>query len=326
VSSRERLYGGARDVRVEAYARLGALGTAESLAAVARLEARARAHTLTPATVPLGMWTSASWHCAGTVVAPLARVRAANGLSYAIIHSTLLGGNDYYLIFTRTPDKPETWSRPRLLGQSLPAYDGTQEIRLQVKDRNTLYFIWSPKITTPAPAAMIPGLEIDLPAVLKDTDRDGWTDMEERRLGLNPAKADTDGDGIPDGMDVCPNYAPARGEDADEDAQILRRAIFAAYGLTDAREMLIVEPPNTRRVQAWGLRGPIIFRETQRDRSKDVSFGGIYVFWSVTRNNDTAQVVVGDYIGPEAAGSQVFVLRKIAGAWYVIERKFGSVS
>ncbi len=38
----------------------------------------------------------------------------------------------------------------------------------------------------------------------RDTDNDGMTDITERHLGLNPAKADTDGDGLIDGRDPLP--------------------------------------------------------------------------------------------------------------------------
>jgi len=41
------------------------------------------------------------------------------------------------------------------------------------------------------------------PGALADQDRDGVTNLEEYRLGLNPAAADTDGDRLPDGWEVA---------------------------------------------------------------------------------------------------------------------------
>jgi hypothetical protein len=48
---------------------------------------------------------------------------------------------------------------------------------------------------------------LSLPEIERDSDRDGWSDIEEARLGLDPHNPDSDIDGIPDGSDVCPNYA-----------------------------------------------------------------------------------------------------------------------
>lgn len=49
----------------------------------------------------------------------------------------------------------------------------------------------------------------DLADVFRDRDSDGLTDIAETRLGLDPARADTDGDGRDDGADPVPLTAPS---------------------------------------------------------------------------------------------------------------------
>ena len=60
---------------------------------------------------------------------------------------------------------------------------------------------------------------IDPAAVFGDADRDGLTDKTEAAFGTDPKRADTDGDGVPDGRDPAPLASPvpdARGTPVDE--------------------------------------------------------------------------------------------------------------
>jgi len=177
-------------------------------------------------------------------------------------------------------------------------------------------------------------LEIHLADVLRDTDQDGWTDLEEQRLGLDPNKPDTDGDGLADGMDPCPNFAPPKGVETNENARILQKAIFATFGLSGSRYLLIAGPgaeripdPTSEKIQVWGYLGPIIYREdTGGSWRNDHGYGGIFVCWRVTRTGDEAKVTLLDYEGPLAGSSQDVLLKKIGDKWYVVGRQFGGVS
>ncbi len=55
-------------------------------------------------------------------------------------------------------------------------------------------------------------ITIDLETLSKDTDADGLTDIEEAKLRTNPNDPDTDGDGIPDNLDMNPRYNLPRTE------------------------------------------------------------------------------------------------------------------
>ncbi len=333
------LGGSAKDLRTAAYARLGALATPASLAAVQRIEQQARGQPIAPRSVPIGVWTHPGWHFGDWEVVRLAQTKASDGRTYAVLVSSLLGSDDLFLISTTTPDDPASWSRPVLVSKHGQVFLNIQQPRLKVvnEDLLELTYFHDPPLppdfieryqargtTTPKPGEQ--RLEIRLSDVLRDTDRDGWTDLEEQRLGLDPNKADTDGDGLADGMDPCPNYAPPKAAATNEDAQILQKAVFATFGLSGARHLLIVQT-NSPKVQILGYAGPIIF---QQDSVSDWwarhGAGGIFVSWDVTRMGDEAEVRLSDYVGPEAGGTQGIHLKKIRGQWFVVRRQFGKVS
>jgi cell wall-associated NlpC family hydrolase len=79
--------------------------------------------------------------------------------------------------------------------------------------------------TTPAAATAIPPVALGGP----DTDRDGLSDALERRLGLDPTRADTDGDNLADGHElVSSDTDPHKG---DSDGDRLGDAFELARGL-----------------------------------------------------------------------------------------------
>lgn len=85
------------------------------------------------------------------------------------------------------------------------------------------------------------GLLIELPlATLRsDADDDGLTDIEERRIGLDPANRDTDGDGMPDGWDPLPLTPVIRQQEPWKQAlamQILEKIIG------HEREAIMIQP------------------------------------------------------------------------------------
>jgi hypothetical protein len=298
--------GMAKLLRGAAYAQLGNIGTAESLAAVERIEQSMAETPLTPSTAALDVWPSVGWHMSDVEQTPLATAVAPDGTTYAVVIASLLGGNDFFLLSTRTPQNPQSWSRPKLLGPP-PRRDGRPAASLMFRGPATLVL-----------RAFGVEMQFALEEIERDSDGDGWTDLEEGRIGINPHASDTDGDGIPDGRDVCPLYAAPGARASDDTAAILQKAIFAAFALTGSRQMLYVTP-STPPVHLAGYGGPIIF---DRAIPRDASSGGVYVSWKIRDRSATDAVVeVTDWEGLLAAGGQDVFLKRVLGKWTVVAVK-----
>jgi hypothetical protein len=313
-----------QDLRTAAYARLGALGTKESLAAVERVERKAKEHRPAPGTVTLDTWHHPCSHFADSALQPFVQTESDNGTTYALVRSTLLGGQDLFLISSNRPEDETGWSRPRLIPGT--TYRGIHKPSLSTSGKDVLVLSFTRDTPVSSYSLGRHELEISVPDVLRDRDRDGWTDFEELRLGLNPKNPDSDGDGVVDGEDTCPSFAPPADHDADEEIEILQKAVFATFGVSDSWHLLIV-PPQSRKLQVWGYRGPIIYLAGNRQSwQKKHPQGGVFVNWSVSRDGDEARVTIGDYQGPEAAATQHVLLKKLDGRWVVVERRVWKVA
>ncbi len=111
---------------------------------------------------------------------------------------------------------------------------GGDALNLAVGRRDpSAYFIYP--VATVAPGAPKPGLYIHIPLaeLMRDSDRDGLTDIAEQRLLLDPHNPDTDGDGIPDGADPMPNVPQqsAAAEDHKALIAVLQRFFHVPFGL-----------------------------------------------------------------------------------------------
>jgi hypothetical protein len=290
-------------LRVAAFARLGAIGSADALAAIARIEHSLAERPLTPATEPLDAWPTVAWHVADAgMEQPMAAAPRRDGVTYAVVAASLLGGTDLFLVATRTPADRASWSRPKLVGPLA----GAIEI-----DRGTLAWRGPRTLVFTADRDVV---QIAIDDVERDSDADGWTDLEEARIGSNPHSADTDGDGIPDGRDVCPLYAKPPG--ADEASQVLQTAIFGAFAMTGSRQLLYATP-QTPRVHLSGYGGPIIY-DRAIPKSGDGN-GAVYVSWKImSRTENDAVVELTDWEGMLAAGGQDVTLKRTAGRWVVV--------
>src|SRR5262249_13548994 len=153
--------------------------------------------------------------------------------------------------------------------------------------------------------------------ITRDSDGDGLSDIEEERLGLDPHNPDTDGDGVKDGEDICPNL-PQKGTPADEDSELIQNAFFAIYGISESRQMLLVNP-ESKPVHLWGYGGPIIYDSKTNPFQKRHPEGPVTVAWTVkSKTKDSAVVTISDYEGPLAAWGCEVELKKILGLWVVV--------
>jgi hypothetical protein len=327
----------AKDLSIAAYVRLGNLGTPESLAAIKRIETEARKIQPAPTQSTPGDFIHPGWHFSDSELSPIAQVQNANGITYAIICSSLMGDLDLFLISSRTPADASTWSRPLLIPDKV--YRGIKEPQLTADgDELVFSFVQEPPpgralmegTLDPGPAAPAMGRQqwkLSIKQIETDSDADGWTDVEERRLGIDPNKQDTDGDGIADGRDVCPNFSLLDEDKNDDEIKIFQKAVFVTFGLSGSRQLLLVDS-SVKHVHLWGYAGPIIYGQNIKSWSEKHQYGAVYVSWRIRKRASNGDVVVEivDYEGPLAAGGQDVRLRKINGEWVVISRRTTWVS
>jgi Bacterial TSP3 repeat len=172
--------------------------------------------------------------------------------SYRLEPSSELGDAGYRLVLKRGAAKPADVS----LGFSeMRPYVIVADTRLQLLDGDTLRLradireIDDKSITFPPVALRAKRerqnvlLTCSLPELMKDSDGDGLTDLEESRLGTDPANADTDGDGLRDGDDPTPLGAAKPSTPEEEVWVAAMKNVVASY----ARDgMLLAETKGPR--------------------------------------------------------------------------------
>jgi Bacterial TSP3 repeat len=315
------LHQSAKGFRSQAYARLGAIGSAESLAAADRIEARARRWRPNEDGFSEGVIPHPGWHMSNGVMT--SNVRATmGGMTYAVFVDYLFGGMDLLLVSSKNPDK-SLWSRPHLV--PLKLYRGMHSMTLAPGEKKDVLILSFTQDEPPkraimegtrdpgatAPAIGPQSVEIDLATVLHDSDGDGLTDAEERRLGLQPRAVDSDGDGIRDSEDTAPDFAAP--ERVSEDALLLQKAFFATFGISESRYTMFVDAIRSTPIQPWGFRGQVIYNVHPTE------YGAVSAGWKIAKRDDTTAVVeLFDGEGPLAAGGVNVRLEKKNGRWTVV--------
>jgi hypothetical protein len=314
----------AKELRSQAYARLGTIGSRESLDAVDRIEAAAHHWRPNEPRFAEGVLPHPGWHMGNNVVTT--NVRATqDGITYAVFIDYLFGDMDLLLISSPHPEDKKGWSRPHLL--PLKIYRGIHDMALAPGTRKGTLRLSFTQDAPPGRAVMEgttnPGetapklgmqtLEIDLDRMLRDSDGDGLTDVEEARLGLRPDSADTDGDGLHDGDDSAPDFAMRSGKSSADFLVVLEKAFFATFGISGSRYSLFVDGTKSTMIQPWGYRGQVIYGVHPK------TYGAVSAGWKIRQQTDsTATVEVWDGEGPMAAGGVDVRLEKKRGTWYVV--------
>lgn len=169
--------------------------------------------------------------------------------------------------------------------------------------------------------------------IRKDTDGDGLTDLVEARLGTDPKKADTDGDGLNDAIDPCPNAASRVLGDTE---QILS-ACIEAWLFTAKRETpVVIFNPEVAPFELYNPQGLLLWRRGKKQDSwkslADSGADAVSFYYPIrsylpknqliefSADHQTARVVLN--VIPDGCvdtESGMYFLRKIDGAWFVVD-------
>jgi hypothetical protein len=128
----------ASSLRGVAYVRLGAIGSADAVAAVSRVEARSAAASMLAEPVSLERRPHAAPHFSDGTLAPLVTATLPSGTVAGLLRANLLGGDDLFLIRGRDGGR---WSRPRLIDRRYSA--GPDPPELQAVSETELRFRFS---------------------------------------------------------------------------------------------------------------------------------------------------------------------------------------
>ncbi len=180
------------------------------------------------------------------------------------------------------------------------------------------------------------------PAISTDTDKDGLTDLEEKRLGTDPRRADTDGDGVLDGVDPWPNAAP---RPLTETEAIVAAVYEARYHFDDSEGVAVLSmPKGTKPLEFVGRRGIVMFDENAGGPRFESSLEQCYehgvAFISVsgvregrspsllTWNADhtEATLIISTYFGGLNGTGYEATVRKFGDTWVVITMHMAFVS
>lgn len=340
-------------LRTVAFLRLGVLGTPKSLTAIDRIEQQAK-NTFTsvcPATIDLRKpWMHPCWHYQDSEIKPLIQTKGTNGKTYAILCMRYLGNFDRELLLASSMSPAKgIWTRPLLISDSPPGSNkprspreldtgeikdpiltatGDDQLRFSFTKETMLFNPRTPPFDANKESAWVfeksqfekVEINISLTQVSKDSDGDGWTDIEEARLGLNPNQADTDGDGIKDGVDITPDYAAQPGDSQSDEVAVIQQAVFVNFGLTGSHHLLLVDA-KSRKIQLWGYAGPILYGQDLAKWVKDHEPCAVFVHWEAKVAGDTATVKIMDGSGSLAGGGIEVTLKKKNGKWTAVDRK-----
>jgi hypothetical protein len=307
-----------RDSAGTAYARLGQLNTAAARRAIARIESAARDVAVD---LPRAVLDDRYGHRPGESD-PVKTVKAPDGCEYSFLYDRLVG---FAMALTWRKSAADPWRRPVLL--PLELRDGqrffeTVQLTTHPGGRIDIEYEEVPWRFSPDNPTFRPvrrSLATSLSDLARDSDADGWTDIEEQRMGLDPRNPDTDGDGIPDGRDQCPNWRSRNAAPADETEIILQKTALALFGLPGAERFeLLLAGPNAHRISLIGLAGPLVYGRATDAKSAWGS-GACWVDWRIVRRTATeATVEFTRATGDQAGRWYEVYLYKQGGTWVVV--------
>jgi hypothetical protein len=216
--------------------------------------------------------------CVMSVDTPFSSSRSVStpdGKWLAYISPTLGGRSDVWLAGLSGGDLHGPWFTGRTVPGRIElqfldeASDGTLVLESVERECEGCYLEEEDKPTSGKPDETT----LDPALLARDADKDGWTDLAEQRLGTNPKKKDTDGDGRRDPKDPAPMASTKLGSKLTGRQEILSAAVFALLGFGDSDEPLFVLGSPAVNLPYEGYPAAILHASPERGRSLQKTLG-----------------------------------------------------
>jgi hypothetical protein len=282
-----------RKYKKEALCTLAQIGTKEAIDAISEFQSWAVARRTNPPPFGFGRHDYPIDHFSPMDIQAAHEARSADGTTWALFQRPYQAWRDDWFLTTSKDRK--SWTNPVLLGQ--------------LKD----------------PQAVLHDLAAvkrKLDEFLLDEDKDRLSDLLEARLGTDPAKADSDADGTPDGADANPpTPAPKNKEALDEQAEMRQAAFLVQYATSNSTDVVYVTGKDIRAQEFLGYAGWLL--PLEKPRMGFVNLTGI----EIKKTSDTtAEGWINDYEANMAAAGFEFKLEKKQGKWVVVSMRLGVIS
>lgn len=319
-------------VRMQAYWHAAGTGGEAGLAAV--LKERRTREVLPPVAERLELGDMGKSPRDRKMSTLLEEAKDATGKSWGLVQSGVLASRGDLWIVEKSGDK---WINPIFLGVTL---DGVSNWAKPKPAERTVAGQTAAQVKAGGWKKLIPPDS----SLTKDDDKDGLTNIMERRLGTDPAKADMDGDGDLDGVDPMPNAADAPKTDAE---QILAAVMEARYHFNERNWPAVLSAEaDGKPFEMVGWRGPVIwaiggrswegeleqcyeqgvgfisFHEVSKDKS--LPWADRCIKWDGTKTY--ARVEIATYYGGLNGTTYGGVVKKFGDKWVVIAMSMTSVS
>ena len=278
----------------------------------------------------------------GTSTKVVGEKTATDGRHWGLLQSGILGNSGDLWIAEKVDG---LWTSPYFTGASF-----RNEGRMVKNNRKELEERFEGKTVKELVAGAWFEAFVTNQTIRLDADGDGLTDLVERRLGTDPKKADSDGDGDPDGVDPCPNAA---GEPQTDLGKVLAAAFEARFHFNNSDgPALITMPSEMQPFEFIGRNGPVLwtddkhFNEFQALRdsygsgialisfhsgdpihkvdTKPTKWEDQMVTWNKERTE--ASFILSTYFGGLNGTGYRCVVRKFGNDWVVVDMHMEYVS
>ncbi len=303
------------EIRNEAYTRLGAHGPDARAAVLA--QRRTKVENLPTLEQRMNL-RSVSDRAANADSRLVAEHRDSLGRSWGLVVNSVLGNrSDLFLV-----EKVDgVWQNPVFTGLSLNPPSTWAENAVEAKlDGKT----GAELVKSGWEKAIIGRAEI-----LADQDRDGYTDLVEKRLNTDPAKADTDGDGKRDSEDAFPATASRTMTNEERILAVAFEAHYRFRSWSKNYSPALLDMGSYRKpFELPGWQGPIIWGNIDnRSLGAGYEYGTAMLRCEVVKNEgDSATVELSTYFGGLAGEGWKIDLRRFEGEWFVVQQIMQYVS